>query len=197
MLRKIKLWSSDFTRSNQAVQVIGFIIIFGLFVSVISVFLNHFLNPHIQPLTHEVAIHPYRALSLYFAFVMAASVVVPIPTLPVDLLFFSLLDPSLVIVARIAGGVAGGSISYFLSYNYGRPLLKRWLSARNYNFVEGHSNALKWQEFFIITMIPVINAELMAFVGGLGKIGYRKTIGTMLLGISYRVLFVYLVLHYR
>lgn len=179
------------------VQVIFFIIAFGLFVTIISVLINHFLSPHIQPLTHEVTIHPYRSLAIYFAFVAAASVVVPIPTLPVDLLFFSLLDPIFVIVMRIAGGIAGGSISYYLSYNFGRPLLKRWLSERNYAFVEKHSNTLTWQEFFIITMIPVINAELMAFVGGLGKIGYRKTIGTLLLGITYRVLFVYLVLNYR
>jgi membrane protein YqaA with SNARE-associated domain len=182
---------------NYYIQVIFFIIAFGVFVSIVSVLINHFLSPHIQPLTHEVAIHPYRALALYFAFVAGASVVVPIPTLPVDLLLFGLLDPMFVIVTRIAGGIAGGSISYYLSYNFGRPLLKRWLSEKNYAFVEKHSNSMSWQNFFIITMIPVINAELMAFVGGLGKIGYRKTIGTLLLGITYRVLFVYFVLQYR
>src|SRR3990167_3407623 len=192
--------SSDSSTTNFSgkyyIQVIIFIIAFGLFVAAISVIINHFLNPHIQPLTHEVMIHPYRALGLYFAFVMAASVIVPIPTLPVDLLFFGMLDPALVIVARIAGGVAGGSIGYCLSYNFGRPLLRRWLSGNNYQFVEKHSDSISWQNFFIITMIPIINAELMAFVGGLGKIGYRKTIGTLLLGITYRVLFVYFVLQY-
>ena len=177
-------------------QVIIFIVIFGLFVALVSVIINHFLNPHIQPLTNEVAIHPYRAIAIYFAFVAVASVAVPIPTLPVDLLFFGLLDPAMVIVARIAGGIAGGSISYYLSYNFGRPLLKRWLSKKNYQFVESQSNSISWQNFFIITMIPIINVELMAFVGGLGKIGYRKTIGTLLLGITYRVLFVYFVLQY-
>jgi len=197
MVKKFRLFSEDSSGSTQALQVITFIILFGLFVSIVSVLLNHFLKPHILPLTHLVAIHPYRALSFYFIFVMGASVIVPIPTLPVDLLFFGLLDPAMVIVARIAGGVAGGSISYFLSYNYGRPLLKRWLSEKNYDFVEKHSDKLRWQEFFIITMIPVINAELMAFVGGLGKIGYRKTIGTLLLAIGYRVLFIYFVLRYR
>ncbi|MDO8650378.1 MAG: hypothetical protein Q7K33_03670, partial [Candidatus Berkelbacteria bacterium] len=79
--------------SKYYLQVIIFIVIFGLIVATVSMIINHFLNPHIQPLTHEVAIHPYRALALYFAFVAAASVVVPVPTLPVDLLFFSLLDP--------------------------------------------------------------------------------------------------------
>ncbi|MDP3992652.1 MAG: VTT domain-containing protein [bacterium] len=183
-------------RNNQALQLVIFIFIFGLFVAVFSFFINRFLNPHIQPLNYLVEIHPYRALAIYFAFVVGASVIVPVPTLPVDLLFFGLLDPSMVIVARIAGGIAGGSVSYFLAYNYGRPLLKRWLSDKNYNFIEKHSDSLSWQQFFIIAMIPAINAELMAYVGGVGKIGYRKTIGTLLLGIGYRVLFVYFVLQY-
>ena len=192
--------STDSSTSNFSskyyLQVIIFIVIFGLIVAAGSVIINHFLNPHIQPLTHEVALHPYRALALYFAFVTAASVVVPVPTLPVDLLFFSLLDPAFVIVSRIAGGIAGGSISYFLSYNYGRPLLRRWLSEKNFSFVEKHSDTMSWRDFFVIAMIPIINAELMAYVGGLGKIGYRKTIGTLFLAITYRVLFVYFVLQY-
>lgn len=192
----IKDNSTNNFSSRYYIQVIIFIVIFGLLVAAISVLINHFLNPHIQPLTHEVEIHPYRALALYFTFVTAASVVVPVPTLPVDLLFFGLLDPAFVIVSRVAGGIAGGSISYFLSYNYGRPLLRRWLSKKNYLFVERHSDTLSWRDFFIISMIPIINAELMAFVGGLGKIGYRKTIGTLLLAITYRVLFVYFVLQY-
>lgn len=179
---------------KQAIQVVGFIVLFGLFVAGVSALLNHFLEPHIQPLTDLVRLHPFRALAMYFVFIMIASVVVPIPTLPVDLLFFSLIDPASVVVARVLGGVAGGSVSYYLSYNYGRPLLQRWLSKKNYEFVESASNTLSWRQFFVITMIPVINAELMAYVGGVGKIGYRKTIGTLLLAIGYRVLFVYAVI---
>lgn len=179
---------------KQALQLVGFILLFGLFVGGISAIMNKFLAPHIEPLTDIISYHPFRALAGYFLFVMIASVFVPIPTLPVDLLFFEYVDPTSVIVARVLGGVAGGSISYYLAYNYGRPLLKRWLSRKNYDFVEGVSNAVSWKQFFIITMIPIINAELMAFVGGVGKIGYRKTIGTLLLAIAYRVLFVYAVI---
>jgi len=184
-------------KQNQTLQVVAFILLFGLFVSLMSVFINRFLDPHIQPLNYLVETHPYRALAIYFAFVAGASVIVPIPTLPVDLLFFGLLDPIAVIIARIAGGIVGGSVSYYLSFNFGKRFLKRYLSVKNFQFVEKHSNTITWQQFFVITMIPVINAELMAYVGGLGKIGYRKTIGTLLLGITYRVLFVYFVLNYR
>lgn len=192
--KKISIGSNG---STQAIQLVGFIVIFGLFVAGISVILNHFITPNIQPLTDEVVRHPLWALTLYFAFVAGASVVVPVPTLPVDLLFLTLLDPSIVMIARIAGGLAGSSVSYYLSYNYGQPLLKRWLSSKNFEFVDQHSRKLTWQSFFVIAMIPVINAELMAYVGGLGKIGYRKTIGTLLLANTYRVFFVYLVINYR
>lgn len=187
------------TEKNSAksfLQIVGFIFVFGIFVSVVSFGLNRFLEPHIQPLADLIGYHPFRALAGYFLFVMAASVIVPIPTLPVDLLFFNLIDPQSVVVARVLGGVAGGSISYFLAYNYGRPLLKRWLSPKYYGFINQQSNAITLQQFFIIAMIPAINAELMAFVGGLGKMGYRKTIGTLLLAIGYRVLFVYFVINF-
>lgn len=187
----------DKFKNNQALQLVTFIVIFGIFVAVISAFINHFLSPHIQPLTDFIKAYPTQTLLYYFLFVMAASVVVPIPTLPVDLLLFGYLDPGSVIVVRILAGVAGGSISYYLAYNYGLKLMKRWFSTKSYDFIESQSGKVSWSQFFLITMIPAINVELMAYVGGIGKIGYRKTFGTLILAIGYRVLFVYAVLTYR
>jgi len=188
MLEKIK--------KNPATGIIVFILIFGVFVGLFSVVIERYIFPYIHPLTDQIIAHPFRSLGLYFLFAMVASVIVPIPTLPIDLLLLNIIDPISVVTTRILGGIAGGSISYFLAYNYGRPLLKRWLSKKNYHFVESQSNSISVQQFFVITMVPIINAELMAFVGGLGKIGYRKTIGTLLLAIAYRVLFVYFVKRY-
>lgn len=183
------------TAKNQTIGVILFIFVFGLFVGLVSVLIHKFLDPYLEPISLLAANYPYEALLTYFLFVTAASVIVPIPTLPFDLIFLNILSPSLVVIARIAGGLAGGSISYFLAYNHGRPLLKRWLSRKNYDFIERHSDSITWQQFFFINMIPVINTELMAYVGGLGKLGYRKTIATLMLAVGYRVMFVYLVFH--
>jgi uncharacterized membrane protein YdjX (TVP38/TMEM64 family) len=177
--------------------LVGFIFLFGIFVGGLSVILNKFLEPQIEPITRVVSHHPLRVLAGYFLFVMTASVLVPIPTLPVDLLLFDQIDPVSVMIVRILGGVAGGSISYYLAYNYGWPIIKRWLSRKNYEFVNSLSGLLSWRQFFIIAMIPVINAELMAFVGGVSKIGYRKTIWALLPAIGYRVLFIYALVRVR
>ncbi len=181
--------SSKLSRKNL-LQITVFILAFGIVVGVLSSLLNNFIDPANNRYIQELLQYRTQALILYFAFVMVASVVVPIPTLPIDLLLFSIFDPATVVIIRVFGGLAGGSISYYLSYNYGRPLLKRWLSKKNYEVVETLSDNFSWREFFIITMIPIINAELMAYVGGLGKLGYRKTASTLFLGIAYRVVFV-------
>jgi uncharacterized membrane protein YdjX (TVP38/TMEM64 family) len=175
---------------KNLLQIAVFILIFGVAVGLLSGFLSNVIDPANNRYIQEVLQHQTLALVLYFVFVMFASVIVPIPTLPFDLLLFGILDPATVVIIRVFGGIAGGSISYYLSYNYGRPLLKRLLSSKNYEIVESLSNSFAWREFFIITMIPVINAELMAYVGGLGKLGYRKTVFTLFLGIAYRVIFV-------
>lgn len=181
--------SSKLDRKNL-IQITLFILAFGVVVAVISNLLNNFIDPANNRYIQELLQYQTQALIFYFAFVMVASVIVPIPTLPIDLLLFSIFDPAVVTVLRVFGGLAGGTVSYYLSYNYGRPLLKRWLSQKNYEVVEKLSDNFSWREFFIITMIPVINAELMAYVGGLGRLGYRKTASTLFLGIAYRVVFV-------
>lgn len=181
--------SSKLNRKNLF-QITLFILAFGVVVALISNLLNNFIDPANNRYIQELLQYRTQTMVLYFAFVMIASVIVPIPTLPIDLLLFNFLDPATVVTIRVLGGLAGGSVGYYLSYNYGRPLLKRWLSRKNYETVETLSDTFSWREFFIITMIPVINAELMAYVGGLGKLGYRKTASTLFLGIAYRVVFV-------
>lgn len=175
---------------KNLIQLVGFIVVFGIFVALISALLSNFIDPETNKYIQGLLLHENQALVIYFLFVIVATVVVPIPTLPIDLVLFSIFDPVTVIIVRVFAGIAGGSIGYYLSSNYGRPLLRRWLSKNNYKVVETLSNTFSWRQFFIITMIPVINAELMAYVGGLGKLGYRKTIFTLFIGLAYRVIFV-------
>ena len=179
---------------KSLIQITVFILIFGVVVGLLSGLVGRFIDPQNNLYIQNILQHKNQALILYFLFAMVASVIIPIPTLPVDLVLFGILDPVTVVVLRVFGGIAGGSISYFLSYNYGRPLLKKLLSKKNYQTVESVSDTFSWKEFFIITMIPIINAELMAYVGGLGKLGYRKTISTVFTGLTYRVIFIAVVI---
>lgn len=176
-------------------QIVGFIVLFGLFIAGASTAINKYFNPADNPLIQDFLRHEHTALWFYFVYSSIASVIVPIPTLPVDVLLLNVMDPASVITVRLAGGLVGSSINFYLARNFGRPLLQRLLSKKNYDFIEDMSNGLKWHHFFIITMIPIINTELMAYAGGISKLRFRFVIGTQTLALFYRILFVFFVMH--
>ncbi len=180
---------------KHILQIVGFILVFGLFVAGVSALISRYFDPAEHPLIQQFLAHESTALVFYFAYSTIASIIVPIPTLPIDVLLLSLLDPTSVIIVRLAGGLAGSSVNFYLARNFGRPLLKRWFSKKNYDFLEDISNNLNWQHFFIITMIPVINTELMAYAGGISNLRFRWVISTQALALFYRILFVFFIMH--
>ncbi|QQG49953.1 MAG: VTT domain-containing protein [Candidatus Berkelbacteria bacterium] len=180
---------------KHVMQIVGFIFLFGIFIAVVSALIQKYVNPAEHPVVQQLLKHESTALLSYFAYTMVASVFVPIPTLPVDVVLLNIMDPVSVIVVRLAGGLAGSSINFYVARNFGRPLLKRWFSPRNFNFIEELSDNLRWQHFFIITMIPIINTELMAYAGGISHLRFRWVLGTLALALFYRVLFVFFVIH--
>lgn len=182
--------SSKLAEHNSIIKILLFILVFGLIVGLLSALLGRLIDPVNNAYVQTLIQYQEVALAVYFIFSAIASVLIPLPTLPVDLLFLGIFDTTLVVIVRILGGLLGASINYHLAHRYGRPLLEKLLSKKNYNAVEDLSGKFNWKQFFIITMIPIINTELMAYVGGLGKIGFRKTMFTLLLAIGYRVVFI-------
>jgi uncharacterized membrane protein YdjX (TVP38/TMEM64 family) len=180
---------------KHIVQIVAFILLFGLIVAAVSAAINRYFNPAEHPFIKDLLAKEHTALLFYFVYATVASVLVPIPTLPVDVLFLNLLDPASVITVRLAGGLAGSSVNFYLARNFGRPLLLKLLSKKNYEFVEDLSNNLAWHHFFIITMIPIFNTELMAYAGGISKLRFRFVIGTQTLALFYRILFVFFIMH--
>lgn len=180
---------------KHIVQIVAFILIFGIVVAGISAIINQYFNPADNPAVRQFLAHQNTALIFYFFYSMVASVIVPIPTLPVDVVLLNLLDPISVITVRLAGGLAGSSINFYIARHFGRPLLQRWFSPKNYQFLEDMSDNLKWQHFFLITMIPIINTELMAYAGGISHLKFRSVIGTQALALFYRILFVFFIMH--
>jgi len=179
---------------STVVGIVVFILLFGIAVGVLSTILNRVFNPADSQAVRDILNYPTLAFTIYFVYTFVASIIVPIPTLPLDLIMLTVADPWPVIWVRLLGGLAGGSVSFYLSRQYGLPLLKKWFSPKNYNFVEEASNNLTWQEFFIITMLPVINAELMAYVGGVSKVKFRWILAILTLAIFYRLVFVFFVI---
>ncbi len=180
--------------SQQAMlKIVGFIFIFGLFVAGVTALINHFINPETNIYVQVFLRDQTQALTFYFGYVVVASVIVPIPTLPLDLLMIQFIDPWPIIIIRLLGGIAGGSINFYLARHYGRPLLQRWFSAKNYDFIERMSESISWKQFFIVALIPIINTELMAYAGGISKLKYRWVILPLVIAIFYRLVFVYFV----
>ncbi len=128
--------------SKHYLQIIAFMVVFALVIAGISALINQYLNPADHPFIQQLLAHQKMALLFYFAYTVAASVIVPIPTLPIDVVLLNLIDPWSVIVVRLAGGVAGGAINFYLARRYGRPLLKRWFSKKNYQLIENLSRNL-------------------------------------------------------
>lgn len=96
------------------VQIVLFVLAFGLFVAAASWLIGRYFDPTANPFVQSLLAHEDQTLFFYFFYVLVASVIVPIPTLPIDLVLFSLLDPWSIITIRLFGGLAGGSISFFL-----------------------------------------------------------------------------------
>ncbi len=180
---------------KHAVQIVAFIVLFGLFIAGVSALISNYFKPADSLVVQQFLQNERTALLFYFGYATVASVIVPIPTLPIDVLLLSLMDPASIIVVRLAGGLAGSSINFYLARRFGQPLLRRWLSQKNYQFIEQISTNLAWHHFFIITMIPVINTELMAYAGGISKLRFRFVLGVQALALSYRILFVFFVMH--
>jgi uncharacterized membrane protein YdjX (TVP38/TMEM64 family) len=179
------------------VQIVLFVLAFGLFVAAASWLIGRYFDPTANPFVQSLLAHEDQTLFFYFFYVLVASVIVPIPTLPIDLVLFSLLDPWSIITIRLFGGLAGGSISFFLARRFGKPLLKRWFSAKNYTVIEDLAGHITWKQFFIITMLPIINTEIMAYAGGLSKLRLRYTLGILAVAVFYRLLLVSFVIHLR
>lgn len=179
---------------KEIIKIVIFILVFGLFIAGVSAVVAHYFSSASETVQRNFIEHQSLSLWLYFIYVSITCVIVPIPTLPVDVVFLKLGNPIAVIAIRLLGDILGSSIDFYLARRFGRPLLRRWFSEKNYKFIEQASEHITWQQFFIVAMIPIINTELMAYAGGISKLKFRQIIWGLMLAILYRLLFVYFVL---
>lgn len=179
---------------RDILKIILFIIGFGLVIAGVSAIMAHYFSSASASLQHSFKVHQTLSLWLYFLYATITCVIVPIPTLPADVVFLKLGNPVFVIGLRLLADIVGSTIDFYLARRYGRPLLKRWFSQKNYEFIEAAAENINWQQFFIVAMIPIINTELMAYAGGISKLKYRQIIWGLALAVLYRLVFVYVVI---
>jgi uncharacterized membrane protein YdjX (TVP38/TMEM64 family) len=193
MIDSVKQYSYRLPKKD-IVKIVVFIVLFGIFVAGVSAIITRYFGPaHNPTIEHFITQNPWAFL-VYFLYVTIASIIIPIPTLPADVIFLKLANPLAVISLRLLADIAGSSIDFYLAKRYGRPLLRRWFSDKNYQFIEEAAENISWQQFFIVAMIPIINTELLAYAGGISKLKFRNIIWALTLAILYRLLFVYFIL---
>ena len=195
VIADIKGSRPQISRENL-IKIIIFVVIFGVFVAIVSALMTRYFSPSNNPYVEHFITNSNRSLWFYFLYTSIACVIVPIPTLPVDVVFLKLASPIPVIGLRLLADIAGSSVDFYLAGRYGRPLLRRWFSQKNYQFIENASEHLSWQQFFIVAMIPIFNTELLAYAGGISKLKYRAIVGSLIIAVAYRLVFVYLILKF-
>ncbi len=193
MVEDVTSEAPQLSRENL-IKIGAFILLFTIFVVGVSALMTHYFSPGNQEFVKRFVHSRNEAMWIYFIYVTIACVIVPLPTLPADVIFLKLANPVAVIGLRLLADIAGSSIDFFLARKYGRPLLRRWFSDKNYKFIERASEHVTWQQYFIVAMIPLFNTELLAYAGGISKLKFRQVIGSLILAVGYRLVFVYLVL---
>ena len=193
MLEEIKTEKPSLSR-DSIVKIALFIVIFIAIVTVLSAVMNRFMDPDQNPWISNFVNNSSWAYAAYFVYVTIACIIVPLPTLPADIIFLKIGNPVSVILLRLLADIAGSSVNFYVARRYGRDVLVKWFSEKNYRFIENASEHISWQQFFIVAMVPIVNTELLAYAAGISKLRFRDIVGPLFLAVGYRLVFLYLVI---
>ncbi len=183
------------TDNATLLKIFLFLLLLGLFVVGVSAIVTHYITIQGTPLVDQI--RHYRTLSLvvYFGYVILATIVVPLPTLPADIVFLGIFNPWKILAIRLIADLIGGAFAFYAARIFGKKLLKRWFRPSTYEQIVKASQHVSWKQYFWVTMFPLINTEVMAYAGGLSALNFVTVILTLFVGVSYRLLIVYLFIH--
>jgi len=170
---------------------------FGLLIAAISALVTRYIAFDGMPLADYLHAHRDSSGIIYFCYIVVASIIVPLPTLPADVVFLEIFNPWKVFALRLVADLVGGGISFYLARIYGHKLLERWFSAKSFAHIKRVSESVSWKQFFWITMFPLINTELMAYAGGLSQLSLLTTLAILFVGVAYRLGIVYIFINFK
>ena len=181
---KIKLYSK-----NTIVRSITFIIIIGLILSLVSTFLSTYFGQMINSWSPYIGSHLHIFIIVYFLYGVLQAFIPPLPSMPADVLMFALIGYKLVFIIALVSTLCGYSLSFLVADKYGKRVLKRLLSEETYDNVILLSHRMNWKHFFSISIIPINQPDIMAYVAGISKLKYRQMISALAIVIAVRMLF--------
>lgn len=101
-----------------------------------------------------------------FILVMAAAVVSPLPTFPLDVLAGRLFGPYLGTLYAVTGATLGAAASFALARGLGRELVARFLSG-HIAFCRQCSDKLLAKVVFLARLVPMVSFDMVSYGAGL------------------------------
>ena len=110
---------------------------------------------------------------LVFVFVMAASVILPVPTFPLDVLAGQIFGPVLGTLYAVLGATLGAVFSFLLARWLGRDLIARFLRG-HINVCRQCSDKLLTKVVFLARLVPAVSFDVVSYGAGLTKMSLAR-----------------------
>jgi uncharacterized membrane protein YdjX (TVP38/TMEM64 family) len=108
-----------------------------------------------------------------YMLVMAAAVVSPLPTFPLDILAGRVFGPFHGTLYAATGATLGAMVSFFVARWLGRDLIARFLKG-HINFCQQCSDKLLIKVVFLARLIPAVSFDMVSYGSGLTKMSWTK-----------------------
>lgn len=171
-------WTEDFpplTRRRVAVLVALTLVALMLFVAAEQILRSH-LDFDPESLRRWLDDHG-RVAPLIFVMLMVAAVVIsPIPSVPLDIaagLAFGLFWGT---VYTLIGAEIGATIAFLLARRLGRPGLERWAGESTIRVVDRLADRAGWRGIAVMRLIPLFHFDWVSYAAGLS----RMTLGSFM-----------------
>jgi uncharacterized membrane protein YdjX (TVP38/TMEM64 family) len=112
---------------------------------------------------------------------MAVTVVLPLPTFPLDVLAGRLFGPVFGTLYAVVGATLGSMVSFLLARWLGRELIARFLKG-HINFCRRCSDRLLTKVVFLARLIPAVSFDVVSYGAGLTKMSLTRFAVSSFLG---------------
>ncbi len=132
------------------------------------------LSARLDPDSIEEYLDASGALApLVFVLGMAATVVSPVPTFPLDVLAGRVFGPFLGTLYAVTGATLGSLVSFLVARSLGRKLIARFLKG-HINFCRHCSDRLLTKLVFLARLVPAVSFDMVSYGAGLTKMSWSK-----------------------
>lgn len=163
-----------------------------LIVTILAIIAAPYLDLSKNPLVLKLLELQFYALLFYFLYSIFASVIVPIPTFPLDILMAGLYGIKFALPIRLAGALIGATAAYFIGFYFGHGFLKKILPKKIFKNFEKYSLKHGMKTYILLSLIPIFQQEWMAYHGGVSKLKFLPFIAIVFLANIYRIAFIML-----